>query len=49
MWDRTAGGSGDDVAQFVARAPDEGYVVAPSQEAWLIKTGANGEGPTDLR
>jgi hypothetical protein len=56
LWDRKRGGSDDDFAQSVAQAADGGYVLAgwtwsplaPSEEVWLVKTGANGEGPTNL-
>jgi len=55
LWDRKRGGGDDDVAQSIAQTPDGGYVVAgwtwstlPGQQVWLLKTGANGEGPTDL-
>ena len=56
LWDRTRGENDEDVARCVTPSPDGGYVVAgwtwphfgSSQEVWLIKTGANGEGPTDL-
>jgi hypothetical protein len=56
LWDRKRGGSDDDVAQSVAQAPDGGYVLAGwawpgstlGQDLWLVKTGANGEGPTAL-
>ncbi|MGA9098390.1 MAG: hypothetical protein WB392_05605 [Methanotrichaceae archaeon] len=50
LWDRTLGGSGDDVSKSIQETPDGGYIVVgsralaggASQGVWLIKTDING-------
>jgi hypothetical protein len=56
LWDCTRGENDEDVARSVTPSSDGGYIVVgwtwphfgSSEEVWLIKTGANGEGPMDL-
>ena len=49
VWDKTFGGSGDDIAYAVQQTSDGGYILAGYTwllgawyDAWLIKTDANG-------